>query len=106
MQATPQFANRHDNYLTTFAYYDPGHSPPQSLVTPPQMLLDISDKVRSSLLNHLGTKGAHADVGSHVSGVSAHTGNSDASSTSTVNSNNSVHRALRAKNIALQLVSS
>ncbi len=70
-------------------------------------LVDISNDIRTSLLKHLGTKQtAHQDVGSHVSGVSAHTDASDFSNSSTVNSNNSINRALKTKDIALQLASS
>ena len=77
----------------------------QTTATP--NLVDISDDIRTSLLKHLGTKQTtHQDVGSHVSGVSAHTDASDFSNSSTVNSNNSVNRALKTKDIALQLASS
>ena len=107
MTATPQFTNRRDTYLTTFAYYDPGRAMRnnhQTTATP--NLVDISDDIRTSLLKHLGTKQTHQDVGSHVSGVSAHTDASDFSNSSTVNSNNSINRALKTKDIALQLASS
>jgi len=45
-------------------------------------------------------------VGSHISGVSAHTGASELSTTSTINSSNSVNQVLKTKDIALQLASS
>lgn len=76
----------------------------QTTATP--NLVDISDDIRTSLLKHLGNKQTHQDVGSHVSGVSAHTDASDFSNSSTVNSNNSINRALKTKDIALQLASS
>ena len=106
MRATPHFSNQRNTYLTDFAYYDPGHNHSQHLTNTSQTLLDISDEVRSSLLNHLGTTNTHADIGSNVSGISAHTGDSAASSTSTINSNNSINRVFRTKDIALQLASS
>ena len=107
MRAVPHFTNRRDTYLTDFAYYDPGHGAHQQATMTPTALLDISDEVRTSLLNHLGTKNVtHADIGSNISGVSAHTGESDGLSASTINSTNSVNRALRTKDIALQLASS
>lgn len=48
----------------------------------------------------------HDSVGSHISGVSAHTGASELSTTSTINSNNSINRILKTKDIALQPASS
>lgn len=74
--------------------------------TPPNML-DISDEICTSLLKHLGNKqDTHEDVGSHISRVSAHTGESSLSNSSTVNSNTSINRALKTKDIALKLASS
>ncbi len=108
MIATPQFTDRRNTYLTTFAYYDPDRATmnPQPN-NPSQTTLDISDEIRASLLRHLGNKSAtHDEVGSHISGVSAHTGASELSTTSTINSSNSINRALKTKDIALQLASS
>ena len=106
--AIPQFTNRRDTYLTTFAYYDPGHAKKQSNQEDANPnLLDISDEVRASLIKHLGNKQqSHNDVGSHISGASTHTNASDMSTSSTVNSDNSINRTLRTKDIALQLASS
>jgi hypothetical protein len=108
MIATPQFTDRRHTYLTTFAHYDPGHTTQNhQRTTTPHDTLDISDEIRTSLLRHLGTKNTtHDDVGSHISGVSAHTGASELSTTSTINSSNSVNRVLKTKDIALQLASS
>ena len=104
MTAIPQFTNRRDTYLTTFAHYDPGHAPQRHQT---REVIDLSDDIRNSLLKHLGNKqDTHTDVGSHISGVSAHTGTSDLSTSSTVNSNNSINRTLKTKEIALQLASS
>ena len=106
--AIPQFNNRRDTYLTTFAYYDPGHAKKQSNQEDANPnLLDISDEVRASLIKHLGNKQqSHNDVGSHISGASTHTNASDMSTSSTVNSDNSINRTLRTKDIALQRASS
>ena len=106
--AIPQFTNRRDTNLTTFAYYDHGHAKKHSNQedTNPN-LLDISDEVRASLIKHLGNKQmSHNDVGSHISGASTHTNVSDMSTSSTVNTDNSINRTLRTKDIALQLASS
>ena len=108
MTASPQFTNRRDTYLSTFAHYDPSHTERfQKQHDNNPNTLEISDEIRNSLIKHLGNGHTiHAEIGSRLSGVSAHTGDSMASSSSTVNSNNSIHRVLKTKDIALQLASS
>ncbi len=107
MIATPQFTNRRDTYLRTFAYYDPSHHVRhQQLNNTTPNTLEISDEIRNSLIKHLGNKHAHEDVGSQISGVSAHTGDSRFSTSSTVNSNNSINQVLKTKDMALQLATS
>jgi hypothetical protein len=108
MVATPQFTNKRDTYLNTFGHYDPSHSEQ----TQPQHnktghTLEISDEIRASLIKHLGNKHTkHDEIGSQISGVSAHTGESNPSTSSTVNTNNSINRVLKTKDMALQLASS
>lgn len=105
--ALPHFTNRKNTYLTDFAHYNPGHSTQQKAAMTTTALLNISDEVRTSLLNHLGAKHvSHADIGSNVSSISAHTGDSGGQSALTINSTNSINRALCTKDIALQLASS
>ena len=105
MTAIPQFTNRRDTYLTTFAHYDPGQATQHLHQT--RDVVDISDDICNSLLKHLGNKQCtHNNVGSHISGVSAHTGSSDLYTLLTVNSNNFINRALKTEDIALQLASS
>lgn len=108
MTATPQFTNRRDTYLSTFAHYDPSHTVlSQKQQDKTLNTLEISDEIRNSLIKHLGNGHTnHAEIGSQLSGVSAHTGDSMASSSSTVNTNNSINRVLKTKDIALQLASS
>ena len=108
MVATPQFTNRKETYLSTFAHYDPSHSEQTQLHHNKNVnTLEISDEIRASLIKHLGNKQTkHDEIGSQLSGVSAHTGDSNPSTSSTVNSNNSINRVLKTKDIALQLASS
>ena len=104
MTAIPQFTNRQDTYLTTFTHYDPGQATQHHQA---KDVIDLSDDIRNSLLKHLGNKQiTQNEVGSHISGVSAHTGASDFSTLSTINSNSSINRTLKTKEIALQLASS
>jgi hypothetical protein len=108
MVATPQFTNRRDTYLNTFAHYDPSNSKQTQPISHINVnTLEISDEIRASLIKHLGNKHTrHDEIGSQISGVSTHTVASDPSTSSTVNSNNSINRALKTKDIALQLASS
>jgi hypothetical protein len=82
MTASPQFTNRRDTYLSTFAHYDPSHTERfQKQHDNNPNPLEISDEIRNSLIKHLGNGHTnHAEIGSRLSGVSAHTGDSMASS--------------------------
>ncbi len=107
--ATPQFASRSSTYIENNARYDPTSliSQQKRQKTSPQ-LLDISTSVRARLLKTLGLRSGETfkDIGSHVSGVSPHTGEGDISCDSTINSNNTANVVMRTKDFALQLATS
>jgi hypothetical protein len=106
LTATSHFASRSDTYLQDNARYDPFLRKQQQAQSAKQStFVDMSDAVRKGLLKelryHPDVKGA--DVGSKVSGASALTGNGDTTGASTVNSEGTQNRVLKAKEYAKQL---
>lgn len=71
-------------------------------------MVDISTSVRARLLKTLGLRPGETfkDIGSHVSGVSPHTGEGNMSCDSTVNSTNTANVMMKTKDFALQLAAS
>ena len=107
--ATSHFASRSSTYIENNAKYDPGSliSKQKRQKTSTQVI-DISTSVRAQLLKTLGVRPCETfqDVGSHVSGVSPHTGEGSMSCDSTVNSTNTANVVMKTKDFALQLAAS
>ena len=109
LTATSHFAAKADTYLQDNARYDP-FLRKQLLAIREQKntFVDMSDTIRKSLLKELGYDPGvkAADIGSRVSGASALTGDADTVGASTVNSEATQNRVLRAKEYAKQLADS
>jgi hypothetical protein len=105
--ATSHFATRSSTYLEDNEHYDPPPLSDKRKRTSDPPLLQISDQVRTSLLNHLGRQSDNPqDIDSNISNVSLHTGDGNTSCASTVNSANSTNKILKTKDFALQLADS
>ncbi len=104
--ATSLFATKSSTYLEDNAHYDPRASPDKRK-REEDTLVDMSDQVRMSLLQNLGTlpRTPH-EVDSYISKVSQHTGDGNTSCASTVNSTNTANKILKTKDFALQLADS
>ena len=105
--ATSHFATKSSSYLEDNAHYDPAPSPDKRKRGNDKPLVQISDQIRTSLLNHLGRQtDTPQDVNSNISNVSPHTGDGNTSCASTVNSTNTTSKILKTKDFALQLANS
>ena len=105
--ATSHFATKSSSYLEDNAHYDPLPSPDKRKRANDTPLVQISDQIRTSLLNHLGRQtDTPQDVNSNISNVSPHTGDGNTSCASTVNSTNTASKILKTKDFALQLANS
>ena len=105
--ATSHFATKSSSYLEDNAHYDPAPSPDKRKRGNDKPLVQISDQIRTSLLNHLGRQtDTPQDVNSNISNVSPHTGDGNTSCASTVNSTNTASKILKTKDFALQLANS
>jgi hypothetical protein len=109
LTATSHFAAKADTFLQDNARYDP-YLRKQMLSGQEQVntFVDMSDEVRKRLLKQLGynpdIKGG--DIGSRVSGASALTGDGETVGASTINSEATENRVLKAKEYAKQLAES
>ena len=105
--ATSHFATKSSTYLEDNAHYDPLPSPDKRKRDSDTPLVQISDQIRTSLLNHLGRQtDTPQDINSSISNVSPHTGDGTTSCASTVNSANTANKILKTKDFALQLATS
>ena len=109
LTATSHFAGKADTYLQDNAHYDP-YLRKQMLAGQEQTntFVDMSDTVRKRLLKELGydPELKAGDIGSRVSGASALTGDGDTTGASTVHSEATQNRVLKAKDYAIQLADS
>jgi hypothetical protein len=102
--ATSHFATKSSTYLEDNAHYDPLPSPDKRQRT---SLVQMSDQIRTSLINHLGRQpDTPQEVNSNISNISPHTGDGNTSCASTVNSTNTTNKILKTKDFALQLADS
>ena len=105
--AKSHFATKSSTYLEDNAHYDPLPSPDKRKRTDDAPLVQISDQIRTSLLNHLGRQQDNPqEVNSNISNVSPHTGDGNTSCASTVNTTNTANKILKTKDFALQLADS
>ncbi len=105
--ATSHFATKSLTYLEDNSEYDPQPSTSKGGRTKAS-IIDMSDQLRSTLLKQLGQDKDPfpTDYNSNISNVSPHTGDGDASCTSTVNSSNTAQKVLKTKDFAIQLANS
>jgi hypothetical protein len=106
--ATSHFATKSSTYLEDNSDYDPQPPAVNCSRTTRSSIIDMSDQLRNTLLKQLGQdkNPLPTDFNSNVSNVSPHTGDGDASCTSTVNSANTTNKILKTKDFALQLADS
>ena len=105
---TSHFATKSSTYLEDNSDYDPQPPAVKCSRTTRSSIIDMSDQLRSTLLKQLGQdkNPLPTDFHSNISNVSPHTGDGDASCTSTVNSANTTNKILKTKDYALQLADS
>ena len=104
---TSHFATKSSTYLEDNAHYDPLPLPDKRKRTSDTPLVQISDQVRTSLLNHLGRQSDKPqEIDSNISNVSPHTRDGNTSCESTVNSTNTANKILKTKDFALKLADS
>ena len=101
--ATSKFRVKADSWLEDNAHLDAFRK--KSRKANPSSTNEMSDKIRCQIIKGTNTKpGQHCDdVGSHVSGASAHTGDASTCGNSTTNTDNTFCQQVDKKDLALKL---